>query len=91
MNNIIIFNKIVLALMIMIIILISIAVGTLITESGTRFLDLFKNNLNSGGFSATRMLIWGMLLVIFFVMIYIMLHTKSTVFVRPSANRTSDV
>lgn len=90
-NNMTVFNKIVLALTIMIIILICIAIGILINETGARFLNLLKNNSSSGGFSASRMLIWGMLLVLFFVMIYMMLHTKSTVFVRPSANRTSNV
>ncbi len=76
------------ALMIMIVILIAIAVGTLINEGGARFLNVLKNNsVNGGGYSSTKLILWGCLLVVFFVMIYLMLHTKNTVYVRPSATR----
>ena len=87
-DNMMIFNKMVFALMIMIVILIVIAVGTLINEGGARFLNVLKNNSgNGGGYSNTKMILWGCLLVVFFVMIYLMLHTKNTVYVRPSASR----
>ena len=86
-DNMMIFNKIVFALMIMIVILIAIAVGTLINEGGARFLNVLKNNSSNGGYSSTKMILLGCLLVIFFVMIYLMLHTKNTIYVRPSANR----
>jgi hypothetical protein len=90
-DNMMVFNKMVFALMIMIVILIVIAVGTIINEGGARFLNVLKNNggnsVNGAGFSTTKMILWGSLLVVFFVMIYIMLHTKSSVYVRPSANR----
>jgi hypothetical protein len=88
-DNMMIFNKMVFALMIMIVILIVIAVGTLINEGGARFLNVLKNNSGNGGggYSSTKMILWGCLLVVFFVMIYLMLHTKNTVYVRPSASR----
>lgn len=87
-DNMAVFNKIVFALMIMIVILIAIAVGTIINEGGVRFLNVLKNNSinGTGGYSTTKMILWGCLLVVFFVMIYMMLHTKNTSYVRPSAS-----
>lgn len=90
-DNMMVFNKIVLALMIMIIILIVIAVGTLVNEGGMRFLNVLKNNGGNGsGFSTTKIILWGSLLAVFFIMIYVMLHTKSSMYIRPSANRERD-
>lgn len=82
-----IFNKIVLVLMIFIIILIIIALGIIFNEGGMRFLNSFKSN--SGSLSPTTVIMWILLLVVFFVMIYFMLHTKNTVYVRPSATRST--
>jgi hypothetical protein len=90
-DSMMVFNKMVFALMIMIIILIVIAIGTLVNEGGTRFLNVLKNNGSNGsGFSTTKMIIWGAVLVAFFIMIYFMLHTKNSVYVRPSAGRERD-
>jgi hypothetical protein len=94
-NNMMVFNKMVFALMIMIVILIVIAVGTIINEGGVRFLNVLKNNSGNGvngggGFSTTKIILWGAVLVAFFIMIYVMLHTKNTVYVRPSAGRERD-
>lgn len=86
-KNINVFNKIVIALMIFIIILIIIAIGTLINEGGMRFINSLKNN---GGLSSINIIVWLLLLIVFFVMIYVMLHTKTTIH-RPSSTRDLNI
>jgi len=80
-----VFNQIVIALMIFIIVLIIIAIGILINEGGMRFINSFKNN---GGLSLTNIILWLLLLTVFFVMIYAMLHTRREPVLRPSLNRS---